>query len=146
MTHAFKPSLWSAGQEEGTEAGMREICMEVANQLEAVAASGEDFEDDAPERVPANQRFMAAVQAAVQTAEAMGVSDASDTVRYAYMMLLSRNLLEPQQIIAAFLIVTRALQHIQKATSLIACQAALKLPFPPLSREGRQHTFIFIRT
>ncbi len=61
---------------------MREICMEVANQLEAVASSGEDYEDDAPERTPASQRFMSAVQAALQTAEAMGVLGANESFRW----------------------------------------------------------------
>ena len=67
-----------AGQEDGNEAGMREICMDVADQLEAVASSGEDYEDEAPEHTPAPQRFVAAVQAAVQTAEAMGLSSGQD--------------------------------------------------------------------
>lgn len=60
---------------------MREICMEVANQLEAVASSGEDFEEDMPERAPAPQRFVSAVQAAVQTAEALGVANQEDQHR-----------------------------------------------------------------
>ena len=68
---------------------MREICMEVANQLEA-AASGEDFEEDPPQRTPANQRFMAAVQAAVQSAEALGISGANDSLR-CYSHILQQN-------------------------------------------------------
>ena len=59
---------------------MREICMEVANQLEA-SASGEDFEEDPPQRTPANHRFMAAVQEAVQSTEVMGLSSANDLPR-----------------------------------------------------------------
>lgn len=80
MNLALMCFLQRAGQAEGNEAGMREICMEVANQLE-VAASGEDLEEDPPQRTPANQRFMAAVQAAVQSAEAMGLSNVDDSFR-----------------------------------------------------------------
>lgn len=61
---------------------MREICMEVANQLEAVATSGEDFEEDTPDPAPAPQRFAAAVQAAVQTAAALGVSHTEELSRH----------------------------------------------------------------
>lgn len=52
---------------------MREICMDVANQLEEVANSGEDFDEDPPLRIPAPQRFVAAVQASVTAAEALGM-------------------------------------------------------------------------
>lgn len=55
--------------------------MDIANHLEAVASSGEDFEEDAAERVPAPQRFMTAVQAAVQTAEALGMTPVDESPR-----------------------------------------------------------------
>ena len=70
-----------AGQEEGNEAGMRSICMEVAGLLEEVASSGDDQEDDTPERIPSAQRFATAVQVSLSAAEALGISTDDDPSR-----------------------------------------------------------------
>lgn len=60
---------------------MRNICMEVAGLLEEVACSGEDQEDEVPERILSAERFAAAVQASLSAAESLGVSTDDDPSR-----------------------------------------------------------------